>query len=200
MNHGKFNKASEIYKEGWKRFEDNYWSEIVTGHQAKNFELRGNNSGLSGWTQCNHKGPYKKKARASLVKNPPANAEVTDSMLGPGISYMLPQVHMPQLKSLCSRAHKPQLLKATCPGAHDLQRQTPPQLEGSPCSPQLETSPHSNEDPHSHKKQNARKNVRKREGDLKRLCSCTWRRKRLANNKDILAASRSLRKAREQIK
>ena len=48
----------------------------------------------------------------AVVKNPPANAGDTGSIPGPGISHM-PQsneARVPQLLSLRSRAHKPQLL------------------------------------------------------------------------------------------
>ena len=51
-----------------------------------------------------------------MVKNLPVNAGDTGSIPGPGRSHM-PQsnyAHAPQLLSLRSRAHEPQLLKAVC--------------------------------------------------------------------------------------
>ena len=48
-----------------------------------------------------------------MVKNPPANAGDMGLSPGPGRSHMprSNQAHAPQLLSLCSRAHEPQLLK-----------------------------------------------------------------------------------------
>ena len=48
-----------------------------------------------------------------MVKNPPANAGDMGSSPGPGRSHMpwSNKAHEPQLLSLCSRAHVPQLLK-----------------------------------------------------------------------------------------
>ena len=51
-----------------------------------------------------------------VVKNPPANAGDTGSSPGPGRSHV-PQSNSacaPQLLSLRSRAHEPQLLKPAC--------------------------------------------------------------------------------------
>ena len=44
------------------------------------------------------------------------------------------------LLSLGSKAHTPQLLKPTCPGAHAPQQEEPPQREAQ--APQLESGPH----------------------------------------------------------
>ena len=51
----------------------------------------------------------------TVVKNPPANAGDTGSSPGPGRSHMpwSNQAREPQLLSLCSRAHVPQLLDPT---------------------------------------------------------------------------------------
>ena len=48
----------------------------------------------------------------AVVKNPPANAGDTDSIPGPGRSHMpwRNEARAPQLLSLRSRAHEPQLL------------------------------------------------------------------------------------------
>ena len=63
-----------------------------------------------------------------MVKNPPANAGDTGSSPGPGRSHMSRsnKARAPQLQSLRSRAHKPQLLKPAClePGAP--QQEKPP--------------------------------------------------------------------------
>ena len=70
----------------------------------------------------------------SVVKNLPANAGDTGSIPSPGRSHM-PQsnwAHVPQLLSLCSRAHA-------------LQQEKPPQWEAH--RPQLEESLCSKEDP-----------------------------------------------------
>ena len=73
-----------------------------------------------------------------MVKNPPANAGDTGSSPGPETSHMLwsNQAQVPQLLSLCSRAHKPQLLsprattsEACAPRAHAPQQEKPPQWE-----------------------------------------------------------------------
>ena len=60
----------------------------------------------------------------------------------------------PQLLCLCSRVPDLQLLNPACMRAGALQQEKPlqwelqgPQLKKSPCSLQLEKSPHSNEDP-----------------------------------------------------
>ena len=49
----------------------------------------------------------------TVVENPPANAGNTGSSPGPGRSHMprSNSARAPQLLSLCSRAHEPQLLK-----------------------------------------------------------------------------------------
>ena len=58
----------------------------------------------------------------------------------------------PEPKDHSFWAHVQQLLKPACPGVHTLQQEEPPQeapapqLETSPCSPQLEKA-HSNKDP-----------------------------------------------------
>ena len=51
----------------------------------------------------------------TVVKNPPASAGDTGSSPGPGRSHMprRNEARAPQLLSLCSRAHEPQLLKPT---------------------------------------------------------------------------------------
>ena len=51
-----------------------------------------------------------------MVGSPPANAGDTGSIPGPGRSHMLRSgwARPPQLPSLLSRAHEPQLLKPTC--------------------------------------------------------------------------------------
>ena len=58
-----------------------------------------------------------------------------------------------------NRTHVPQFLKPVCPRAYAPQQEEPPQwaactlqLESSPCLPQLEKNPHSNEDPAQSKK------------------------------------------------
>ena len=52
----------------------------------------------------------------AVVKNPPANAGDTGSIPGPGRSHMpwSKEARVPQLLSLRSRAHEPQLLKPVC--------------------------------------------------------------------------------------
>ena len=52
----------------------------------------------------------------AVVKNPPGNAGDTGSSPGPGRSHMPWSSYAcaPQLLSLCSRAHEPQLLKPMC--------------------------------------------------------------------------------------
>ena len=49
----------------------------------------------------------------AAVKNPPANAGDTGSSPGPGRSHMpwINEAHAPQLLTLRSRAHEPQLLR-----------------------------------------------------------------------------------------
>ena len=74
----------------------------------------------------------------AVVKTPPANAGDTGSIPGPGRSHM-PQsnwARVPQLLSLCSRAHEPQLLspraattEAHVPRAHAPQQEKPLQWE-----------------------------------------------------------------------
>ena len=79
----------------------------------------------------------------SVIRSPPANAEDSGSIPGPGRHHVLwsSQAHAPQPRSQQSRAYA-------------RQQQKPPQgeaqaawLESSPCSLQLEKSSHSNEDP-----------------------------------------------------
>ena len=89
----------------------------------------------------------------AVVKNPPANAGDMGSSPGPGRSHMLQsnQVPAPQLLSLRSRAHEPQLLSpCTTTTESHMPRACAPQREAtamrSPCtatksslhSPQLE--------------------------------------------------------------
>ena len=74
----------------------------------------------------------------AVVKNPPANAGDTGLSPGPGRSHMLRSnlARAPQLLSLCSRAHEPQLLspcattpEARAPRARAPQQEKPPQWE-----------------------------------------------------------------------
>ena len=67
----------------------------------------------------------------SVVKNLPVNAGDTTLIPDPGRSHIPRnnQAHIPQLLSLCPRAHTPQLLKPTHPGAHALQQDKPLQWE-----------------------------------------------------------------------
>ena len=88
----------------------------------------------------------------AVVKNLPANAGDTGLSPGPGRSHMprSNKARAPQLLSLRSRAHEPQLLspwatttEARAPRAHALQQEKPPQWEArasksSPRSLQLE--------------------------------------------------------------
>ena len=73
-----------------------------------------------------------------VVKNLPANAGDTGLSLGPGRSHMLQsnKARAPQLLSLRSRAHEPQLLslwatttEARVPRARAPQQEKPPQWE-----------------------------------------------------------------------
>ena len=93
----------------------------------------------------------------TVVKNPPAIAGDTGSSPGPGRFHMLQsnEACVPQLLSLHSRAHKPQLLKPAChnywsPHAQRLcsatreasaMRSPHTAMKSSPRSPQLEKSP-----------------------------------------------------------
>ena len=72
----------------------------------------------------------------TVVKNPPANAEDMRSSPGPGRCHMprSSQACVPQLLSLHSRAHEPELLnpratttEAHVPRARALQQEKPPQ-------------------------------------------------------------------------
>ena len=72
----------------------------------------------------------------AVVKNPPANAGDMGSSPGPGGSHMLRsnEARAPQLLSLRSRAHDPQLLslhatttEGRTPGACAPQQEKPPQ-------------------------------------------------------------------------
>ena len=75
-------------------------------------------------------------AGGAVVENPPANAGYMGSNPGPGRSHM-PRSNLtraPQLLSLRSRAHEPQLLspratttEARTPRAHAPQQEKPPQ-------------------------------------------------------------------------
>ena len=98
-----------------------------------------------------------------MVKNSPADAGGMGSIPSPESSHIRQSNYAcaPQLLSLCSRAQKPQPLnphtaatEAHIPGAYAPQQGKPPQwethasqLEGSPCSVQLEKSPRSSKDP-----------------------------------------------------
>ena len=99
----------------------------------------------------------------SVVKNLPANAGDTGSVLGVEDSTRCAAAK-PMRRNYWACAlepgscsywtHVPQLLKSTYPRAHAPQQEKPPQwearalpLERSPRSRQLEKSPHSNEDP-----------------------------------------------------
>ena len=71
-----------------------------------------------------------------VVRNPPANAGDTSPSPGPGGSHMLQSdwARVPQVLSLHSRAHEPQLLslratttEARAPRAHASQQEKPPQ-------------------------------------------------------------------------
>ena len=84
-----------------------------------------------------------------MVKNPPANAEDASSSPGLGRFHMSwsNQARVPQLLSLHSRAHEPQLLKPAClepvlcnKRSH---RSKKPRTatKSSPASPQLEKAP-----------------------------------------------------------
>ena len=73
--------------------------------------------------------------RGTVVKSPPANAGDTVLHPGPGRSHMLQnnKARAPQLLSLRSRAHEPQLLspyatttEACTPRARALQQEKPP--------------------------------------------------------------------------
>ena len=72
----------------------------------------------------------------AVVKNSPANAGDMDSIPGPGRSHMpwSNKARVPQLLSLCSRAHEPQLLslhaattEARAPRVCAPQQEKPPQ-------------------------------------------------------------------------
>ena len=71
----------------------------------------------------------------AAVKNPPANAGDTGSSPGPGRSHMPRSnyARAPQLLSLCSRAHEPQLLS--------LRATTNEARAPRACAPQQEKSP-----------------------------------------------------------
>ena len=80
-------------------------------------------------------------------KNPPANAGDMGSIPGPGRSRLWRgnEACASQLPSWRSRAHVSQLLKPVCPRARAPQQEKSPQqeawapqLESSPCLPQLE--------------------------------------------------------------
>ena len=83
-----------------------------------------------------------------MVKNLPANAGDKGSIPGPGRSHMLQsnKARAPQLLSLHSRAHEPQLLspraattEAHVPRACVLQQEKPPQWEA--CALQQRAAP-----------------------------------------------------------
>ena len=104
----------------------------------------------------------------TVVKNPPANAGDTGSSTGPGRSHMLwgNWARAPQLPSLRSRAHEPQLLsphatttEARVPRARAPQQKKWPQWEAphttrksSPHSPQLEKAHAQQQRPNAAKK------------------------------------------------
>ena len=77
----------------------------------------------------------------TVVKNVPANAGNMASSPGLGRSHMpwSNKAPAPQLLSLCSRAHKPQLLKPPAPRARAPQQEKPPQWEA--CAPQPRIAP-----------------------------------------------------------
>ena len=84
----------------------------------------------------------------AVVKNPPANAADAGSSPGPGGSHMLRSnwARVPQLLSLCSRAHEPQLrsprattTEAHVPRARALQQERPLQWEAR--APQQRVAP-----------------------------------------------------------
>ena len=92
----------------------------------------------------------------SVIKNPPANAGDMGSVPNPGRSYVLwsNYAHVPQPRSLCSRAQNCNCWAHTRPRACALQQEKPPQwaaahlqLKRSPHLPQLEKSLWGNEDP-----------------------------------------------------
>ena len=90
----------------------------------------------------------------SVVKSRPTSAGDTGSIPYLGTSHILQMSPWPQLWNLCSRAQEPQLWKAMHRIACAPQQEKPPQweahapqLESSPCSPQLEKSLHNNKDP-----------------------------------------------------
>ena len=92
----------------------------------------------------------------SVVKSLPTSAGDTSLIPYLGRSHILRSnwAHAPQLWNLCSRAQEPQVLKAVRPIACAQQHEKPPQweahapqLETSPCSPQLEKSLHNSKDP-----------------------------------------------------
>ena len=84
----------------------------------------------------------------AVVKNPPANAGDTGSSPAPGRSHMprSNKGYVPQLLSLRSRAHEPQLLsphvtttEAHAPRAHAPQQEKPPRWEAR--APQRRVAP-----------------------------------------------------------
>ena len=96
----------------------------------------------------------------SVVKNLPANAGGTDSILGLGRFHMpqSSQAHEPQLLSLCSRVQEPQLLspRTATTGAHmpysPFSTTTDATAMRSLRNTTREVPVHSNKDPHSQKK------------------------------------------------
>ena len=78
-----------------------------------------------------------------MVKNPPANAGDMGASPGPGRSHMprSNEARAPQLLSLRSRAHEPQLLspsatttEAHAPRARALQQEKPPNEKPAHCN------------------------------------------------------------------
>ena len=92
----------------------------------------------------------------AVVKNPPANAEDTGSSPGPGRSHVLRSnsACAPQLLSLRSRAHEPQLLKPVClepvlcnKRSHRNEKPAHSNKEQPPLAATRESPMHSNEAP-----------------------------------------------------
>ena len=131
---------------------------------ATEYEMGGAISGSLPWLCTRVHFSFLKAGRdfsgIPVDRNLPAKAGDTSSIPSLGRSYTprSNKAHVPQLLSLCSRARQPQLLS---PCAATTEARSPrallrnkrshlsekPTLENSPCSPQLEKSPHSNEDP-----------------------------------------------------
>ena len=87
----------------------------------------------------------------TVVRNLPANVGGTGSIPGQGRSHMPRNnwARVPQLLSLCSRAHKPQLLspratttEACTPRARAPQQEKPPQQEARTLQRRVATAHH----------------------------------------------------------